>query len=58
MPRPTPTADEPTIATLMSWARDGGCQATDGCWLQDDRLECPHGHPAWAVILGKEPRDA
>jgi hypothetical protein len=55
MDRPEPTMDEPTLETLAAWADGGGCQATDGCWLEADRSECEHGHPSWAVVLGFEP---
>jgi hypothetical protein len=48
---PEPSIDEPSLETLMQWADDGGCQATDGCWLGKDTLECEHGHPSWAVVL-------
>jgi len=52
---PEPTNEEPTVETMMEWADDGRCQATDGCWLEHDRDECDHGHPSWAVVLGFEP---
>ena len=43
--------DVPTIETLADWADDGGCEATDGCWVEVDG-HCPHGRPAWALVLG------
>jgi hypothetical protein len=55
MHRPEPTTDEPTPETLAEWADEGGCEATDGCWLAHDTDECAHGHPSWAVVLGLAP---
>ena len=52
---PEPTTDEPTPETLTQWADEGGCRATDGCWLQQDADRCGHGYPSWAVVLGLEP---
>lgn len=52
---PEPTTDEPTLETLMQWTDEGRCQATDGCWLEGDVLECSHGHPSWTVVLGFTP---
>jgi hypothetical protein len=52
---PEPTIDEPTVETMMEWADEDRCQATDGCWLEGDRVECEHGHPSWAVVLGFVP---
>jgi hypothetical protein len=49
---PDPTTDEPTPETLAEWADEGGCQATDGCWLEDDVEACEHGHPSWLIVLG------
>jgi hypothetical protein len=49
---PQPTTEEPTPETLAQWTDEGRCQATDGCWLDTDTPECPHGHPSWAVVLG------
>jgi hypothetical protein len=52
--RPGPTVEEPTPETLMAWADEGRCQATDGCWLTDADA-CEHGHPSWAIVLGIAP---
>jgi len=42
----------PDIETVMAWIdEDGGCEATDGCWVEVDG-RCPHGKPSWAVWLG------
>ena len=43
--------DVPSIETLADWADDGGCEATDGCWVEVDG-HCPHGRPSWALVLG------
>jgi hypothetical protein len=52
MHAPEPTTEEPSPATLMEWADEGGCQATDGCWLAGDAEACEHGFPSWAIVLG------
>jgi len=46
MQRPTPTIDE-----IMEWEADGGCYATDGCWVEPDG-ECEHGRRSWMLVLG------
>lgn len=43
--------DVPGIETLADWADDGGCEATDGCWVEVDG-HCPHGRPSWALVMG------
>jgi hypothetical protein len=49
---PEPTTDEPDLETLEEWMiDDGGCEATDGCWVEPDGT-CPHGHPSWFLRLG------
>lgn len=49
---PEPTVPQPDLETLEEWmVEDGGCEATDGCWLEVDGM-CPHGHPAWLLRLG------
>lgn len=55
MNSPDPTTDEPTVETLMGWSDQGGCRATDGCWLGPKSDACEHGYPSWAVVLGFEP---
>jgi hypothetical protein len=30
---------------------DGGCEATDGCWVEPDGT-CDHGQPSWLLALG------
>ena len=49
---PEPTEEPPDFETLMEWMwEDGGCEATDGCWIEPDGV-CPHGHPSWLLRLG------
>lgn len=48
---PIPTTPEPDVETLMAWVDDGGCEATDGCWVEPDGT-CEHGHRSWMVFLG------
>ena len=30
---------------------DGGCEATDGCFVEPDGT-CDHGQPSWLLVLG------
>ena len=49
---PAPTTEQPSLETIEEWMwEDGGCEATDGCWLEVDGV-CPHGHPSWLLRLG------
>lgn len=41
----------PSAAQLAAWAADGGCEATDGCWVEPDG-HCQHGRPSWLLVLG------
>ncbi|MFZ2517119.1 MAG: hypothetical protein WA089_00305 [Anaerolineae bacterium] len=43
--------DVPSMETLANWEDDGGCEATDGCWVEVDGV-CPHGRPSWALVMG------
>lgn len=44
---PEPKDDPPDDETLEEWMMDdGGCDATDGCWVEPDGV-CPHGYPSW-----------
>jgi hypothetical protein len=52
---PEPTTEEPTPETLMEWADEKRCQATDGCWLAEDDDACEHGHASWTIALGLAP---
>jgi hypothetical protein len=51
MAYPEPTTPQPDEETLQQWDADGGCEATDGCWVEYDGT-CPHGHPSWLIHLG------
>jgi hypothetical protein len=46
-----PRTEEPDAETIEEWMDDGGCEATDGCWVEADGT-CPHGCPSWAIELG------
>ena len=49
---PTSTASaRPDEDTLMEWMDEGGCEATDGCWVEVDGT-CPHGKRSWALVMG------
>lgn len=39
-PRSLPQA--PSVETLLRWEAEGGCEATDGCWIEPDGAPC-HG---------------
>ena len=41
----------PDMETLMEWDSDGGCEATDGCWVEPDG-HCEHGQPSWFLEMG------
>jgi len=43
--------EPPDIETLMQWEAEGGCEATDGCWVEPDG-NCEHGHKSWLLELG------
>jgi hypothetical protein len=44
-------ADRPDLDTLQEWMSEGGCEATDGCWVEPDGT-CEHGEVSWLVRLG------
>jgi len=48
---PKPTTDRPSLEDLEEWMTDGGCEATDGCWVEPDGI-CEHGHPSWLQRIG------
>lgn len=48
---PEPTTERPDLETLEEWHSDGGCEATDGCWVEPDGV-CEHGHPSWLLRFG------
>jgi hypothetical protein len=35
---------------LRQFEEDGGCEATDGCWVEPDG-SCEHGKPSWLLVL-------
>ncbi len=41
----------PSIEQLIEWEAEGGCEATDGCWVEPDGV-CPPGCPSWLLVLG------
>ena len=41
----------PDLETLEEWESDGGCEATDGCWVEPDGT-CEHGRRSWLLVLG------
>jgi hypothetical protein len=41
----------PTLKELRDWNSQGGCEATDGCWVEIDGT-CPHGKRSWMLELG------
>ena len=45
-----PTTEKPTLEELQEWEYEGGCEATDGCWVELDGT-CPHGHVSWLLYL-------
>jgi hypothetical protein len=45
------TTREPSAATLERWLNDGGCEATDGCWVEPDGT-CEHGCQSWLIVMG------
>ena len=49
--QPAPTTEEPDLETIEEWDGDGGAEATDGCWVEQDGV-CEHGHPSWLIRLG------
>lgn len=50
-PYKKPETATPDIYQLLRWEMEGGCEATDGCWVEPDGW-CPHGHVSWLVYLG------
>jgi hypothetical protein len=43
--------EAPSTEQLEEWMEDGGCLATDGCWVEPDG-SCPHGCLSWLLELG------
>jgi len=40
----------PDLAQLRIWDSEGGCEATDGCWVKPDGI-CEHGAKSWLLEL-------
>jgi hypothetical protein len=47
---PKPTTKEPSVELLKEWEWHGGCEATDGCWVERDG-RCQHEHVSWLRYL-------
>jgi hypothetical protein len=43
--------ETPAVEDLQRWVTDGGCYATDGCWVEPDGT-CEHGCQSWMLELG------
>jgi len=43
--------DVPSFDDMVEQMMDGVCETPDGCWVEPDG-HCPHGYPAWPLILG------
>lgn len=41
----------PTQEQLEEWLEGGGCEATDGCWVEPDGT-CQHGCESWRLVMG------
>ena len=40
----------PTLEKIMEWEAKGGCEATDGCWVEPDGV-CEHGCKSWMLVM-------
>lgn len=43
--------EAPDVDQLQGWMDEGGCEATDGCWVEPDGI-CEHGKQSWLLVLG------
>jgi hypothetical protein len=43
--------DTPSIEQMEQWMSEGGCEATNGYWVEPDGTG-PHGKPSWQLHLG------
>ena len=50
-PRNQDRSPMPDLDTLIAWADEGVCEATDGCIVETDGV-CPHGCNSWLLELG------
>ena len=48
---PSVASEAPDIEQLIEWESEGGCEATDGCWVEPDGV-CEHGCKSWLLELG------
>ena len=46
-----PDDDPPSIEQILPWESEGGCEATDGCWVEPDGT-CEHGCSSWLIVMG------
>ena len=46
----TMETERPTIEQLIEWEQEGGCEATDGCWVEPDGT-CEHGCNSWLIEM-------
>jgi hypothetical protein len=42
---------QPNSELLAEWMDMGGCEATDGCWVEPDG-KCEHGCLSWLIVMG------
>ena len=49
--RMTKLEQQPTVEQLIEWENEGGCEATDGCWVEPDGT-CEHGCKSWLIVMG------
>jgi hypothetical protein len=49
--KPKGAAMKPSMEQLEEWMNEGGCEATDGCWVEPDGT-CEHGKRSWLLVLG------
>ena len=52
LPYPGPTAERPDLETLIAWADESICEATDGCFPVEPDGFCEHQYPSWLLYLG------
>ena len=45
--------NRPTAKQLLEWEMRGGCEATDGCWVEADGI-CEHGCKSWLVEISNQ----
>jgi hypothetical protein len=45
--------DAPSLEQLLEWQEQGGCEATDGCWVEPDGCWV-HGEPFVAAGSGPD----